>query len=226
MKEISIRTIARITISILLLCCGITAFSQKENKDIKQGNKLYEQGKYAEAEVEYREGLKKNPQSYGANFNLGNALYKQEKYEDAIQHYQIAGSGLKDNKEKAAISHNIGNAFLKKEKYEESVKAYKQALRYNPTDEDTRYNLAYAQKMLLQQQQQQQDNQNQENQNNDNQDQNKNQQQQQQQNDQNMSKENAEQILKSIEEDEKELQEKIKLKEKKDTKRYNVEKEW
>jgi len=222
--------ITKIIISILFLFSGTVAFSQKENSDIIQGNKLFEQGKYTEAEVKYREGLEKNPQSYGANFNLGNALYRQEKYDDALQYYQIAGSRLKDNdkKEKSAVFHNMGNAFVKKEKYDEGIKAYKQALRYNPNDEDTRYNLAYAQQMLLEQQQQQQNNQNQENQpNEDNQEPNKNQkQQQQQQNDQNMSRENAEQILKAIEEDEKDIQEKIKLKEKKDTKRYSVEKEW
>jgi tetratricopeptide (TPR) repeat protein len=221
--------ITKIIISILFLFGGTVAFSQKENSGIKQGNKLYDQGKYTEAEVKYREGLEKNSQSYGANFNLGNALYKQGKYDDALQHYQIAGNRLKDNdkKEKSAVFHNMGNTLVKKEQYEDGIKAYKQALRYSPNDEDTRYNLAYAQQMLLEQQQQQQNNQNQENQpNEDKQDPNKNKQQQQQQNDQNMSRENAEQILKAIEEDEKNIQEKIKLKEKKDTKRYSVEKEW
>ena len=222
--------ITKIIISISFLCCHFVAFSQKENSDVKKGNELYDKGKYVEAEVKYREGLKKNSQSYGATYNLANALYKQERYEDAIEQYQIAGSKLKekDKLEKAAVSHNIGNALLKTEKYAESVQAYKQALRYNPDDEDARYNLAYAQQMLQQQPPQQQPDQNQD-QNQDQNDQNKNQQQQQQeqqQNDQNMSKENAEQILKAIEEDEKEIQEKIKLKEKKDTKRYSVEKEW
>jgi len=218
----------KIIISTLLLCSSVAVFSQKENTDIKKGNELYEQGKYVEAEVKYREGLKKNPQSYGATYNLANALYKQERYEDALEYYQVAGSKLKekDNLEKAAVAHNIGNALLKTDKYAESIQAYKQALRYNPNDEDSRYNLAYAQQMLLQQPPQQQSGQNQDDQNQDQNNQNKNQQQQQQQNDQSMSKENAEQILKAIEEDEKDIQEKIKLKEKKDAKRYNVEKEW
>jgi len=142
----------------------------------------------------------------------------------------------------------------RKKKYDESIKAYKKALRYSPNDEDTRYNLAYAQKMLIQQQNQQDNNdqnkednkdqnqqdQNQQNQNQDKQDNkdqkqdNKDQQSQQndqkqdkpQQNKPQMSRENAEQILKAMEEDEKELQEKIKLQEKKDAKRYNVEKDW
>ena len=150
--------ITKIIISISLLCYGVAAFSQKENEDIKKGNELYEQKEYVQAEVKYRQGLKKNPQSYGAAYNLANALYKQERYEDAIEYYQIAGSKLKekDNLEKAAVAHNIGNALLKTEKYTESIQAYKQALRYNPNDEDSRYNLAYAQQMLLQQPPQQQ----------------------------------------------------------------------
>ena len=219
--------ITKIIISTFLLCSSVAAFSQKENTDIKKGNELYEQGKYVEAEVRYREGLKKNPQSYGATYNLASALYKQERYEDAIEYYQVAGSKLKekDNLEKAAVSHNIGNALLKTQKYAESIQAYKQALRYNPNDEDSRYNLAYAQQMLQQQPPQQQNDQNQDQNQDQNNKQNKNQ-QQQQQNDQSMSKENAEQILKAIEQDEKDIQEKIKLKEKKDTKRYSVEKEW
>ncbi len=227
MKEISIKII----ISISLFCCSAAAFSQKENNDIKKGNEQYDQGKYDQAEIEYHKGLQKNSQSYGANYNLGNTLYNQKKYEDAIQQYQIAGSKLKENDKlgKADVAHNLGNALLKTGKYAESIQAYKQALRYNPNNEETRYNLAYAQQMLQQQQQQQpQQNEDNQDQNKDQNDQNKNQQQQeqQQQNDQNMSKENAEQILKAIEEDEKDIQEKIKLKEKKDTKRYNVEKEW
>ena len=243
--------------STMSLCCAISAFSQKENKDIKRGNELYRQEKFTEAEVEYRNGLDKNSASFGANYNLGNTLYKEGKYEEAIQQYQIAGSGLKDAKQNATIHHNIGNAFLKQQKYGESIKSYKNALRYNPNDEDTRYNLAYAQKMLIQQQNQQNNNgdnkednkdqnqQNQQNQNQQNQNQDKqdnqdqkqdNQNQQSQQNDQKqdkqqqnkpqMSRENAEQILKALEEDEKSLQEKIKLQEKKDAKRYNVEKDW
>ncbi|MBO5345574.1 MAG: tetratricopeptide repeat protein [Paludibacteraceae bacterium] len=189
----------RYIVLILMLFPMFALFAQKESRNVNAGNKYYEKEKYVESEVEYRKGLEQNNSSFSANFNLGNALYRQEKYEDAAQQFEkaaaLAGS---DSKRIAAANHNKGNALLSAQKIDEAIEAYKEALRNNPNDHDTRYNLAYA-KHLRQQQQQQE---------------------------QGMSKENAEQILQALMEDEKQTQEKVKEQEAKKAKRYRVEKDW
>ena len=152
----------RYIVLILMLLPVLALFAQKESRNVNAGNKYYEKEKYVESEVEYRKGLEQNNSSFSANFNLGNALYRQEKYEDAAQQFEkaaaLAGS---DSKRIAAANHNKGNALLNAQKIDEAIEAYKEALRNNPNDHDTRYNLAYA-KHLRQQQQQQQQNQQQE----------------------------------------------------------------
>lgn len=195
-----------------LLSASVSA--QKGNNEVRAGNKKYNSKKYIEAEIDYRKGLEKNPKSFEGNYNLGNSLFRQKKYEEAFQQYEKAASyAPKTEKEKLAASyHNMGNSLLMQKKIEESIEAYKQALRNNPKDNDTRYNLAYAQSLLKKQQQQQNKNdknkdqkqdQKQDNQQNkpkDDQKDQKNQQQQQQQ----MTKENAQQILDALSQDEKE----------------------
>ncbi|HQB37610.1 MAG TPA: tetratricopeptide repeat protein, partial [Bacteroidales bacterium] len=155
----------------------------------------------------------------------GDALYKQEKYEDAGKQFIENINLNEDRNKKSAGFYNLGNSFLKSNKLKESIDAYKNSLRLNPQNLEAKYNLAYAQD-LLQQQQQQQQNQDQQQQKQDknNQDQNKekeqdqsdnkeqqDQQQQPQQDDQAISKEDAERILNALENDEKNVQEKVKL---------------
>lgn len=224
----------------LLAFMPVSIMAQQESADIRSGNKYYKQEKYTEAEVEYRKGLDKNKDSFEGHFNLGDALYRQEKFDDAIEQFKIAGTQAENDKGKlAAVNHNIGNALLQQQKYAESIAAYKQALKNNPKDDETRYNLAYAQEMLRQQQQQQQ-NQNQDNKDDNKQDeqkqnqqqeQNKQEQEQQDQEqqqpqpqEQTMSKENAEQILEALLQDEKETQEKAKRATMKSSKK--ADKDW
>jgi len=129
-------------------------WAQKENDDVRAGNKLYKAAKYTEAEIAYRKGLLKNPKSFEANYNLGNALFKQKKYPQALEQYNNAVSQQPtDKKQMAAAFHNVGNSLLVDKKIEESIKAYKSALKFNPKDDETRYNLAYAQLMLKKEQQ-------------------------------------------------------------------------
>lgn len=148
-----------LTITLLLLIAG-DGFAQKENPLIRQGNKQYEEGKFKEAEIDYRKALERTPGSVKGSYNLGNSLYRQENYEEATRNFADAARLIDDKDEagKSAALHNLGNTLLKNGKLEESIEAYKQALRYNPADEDTRYNLAYAMNQLQQQQQQQQQN--------------------------------------------------------------------
>jgi tetratricopeptide (TPR) repeat protein len=142
---------------LILFLAPVALFAQKEWRDVKRGNKFYEDEKYVEAEVGYRKGLDQNGSSFAANFNLGNSLYRQEKFEDAAEQFAKASALAGDDKGRiAAAYHNQGNALLSANKIDEAIDAYKAALRANPDDHDTRYNLAYAKHLKQQQQQYQQ----------------------------------------------------------------------
>lgn len=223
---------------MLFACCSVCVFAQQEARNVRLGNRQYRDSSYVDAEVEYRKALERNPKSFEGLYNLGNALFKQEKYDEALEQYKAAAAVAGDDKGRlSAVNHNIGNSLCAKQQYAEAVEAYKASLKQNPKDNETRYNLAYAQEMCKQQQQQQQNQQNQQDQQQQqdkkDQQQNKNQQnqqdkqeqkQQQQQQDQQMSKENAERILQALEEDEKEAQEKAQKAQYKGTR--NAEKDW
>ena len=147
--------------AITAFCCMNGMFAQKaERSHIRKGNKLYKEEKYTESEIAYRQSIEVNPRSVEGSYNLGNALYKQEKYPEAAEQYQqIAGQRerlLTENpanaQRLAEVFHNLGNIQMKNKDYAKSIEAYKQSLRMNPKDEETRYNLALAQKLLNDQQ--------------------------------------------------------------------------
>lgn len=212
---------------VLLLFMAASVSAQKAERDfIRKGNRLFKDSVYVDAEVNYRKALEVNPKSTVSMFNLGNTLAQQNKLQEAMEQYVGATKLEKDKSNLAQIYHNMGVILHSQKDYAKAVEAYKQSLRNNPKDDETRYNLALAQKMLKDQQQNQQ-NQDQ-NQNQDQQDQQKeqdkkeqNQQNQQDKQDQQqqsqpekkdneMSKENAEQLLNSVMQDEKEVQDKVK----------------
>jgi tetratricopeptide (TPR) repeat protein len=205
-------------------------------KEMRAGNKWYSASNPVEAETSYRKALDANKKSNEAAFNLGDALYRQEKYNKAAEQFEIAANNMVEKTEKAKAYHNMGNSYVQQQKLKEGIEAYKQALRNNPNDMDTKTNLSYALKLLQQQQNQQDKNdndqdkkdddqdkkddqkqdQNQQNQdqNQQNQDQQQNEdQQQQQQQQQQISQEEAQRMLDIIAQEEKELQEKLKKKE-------------
>ena len=139
-------------IIILFILISFQLFAQKESPDVRTGNKFYNSEKYTEAEVEYRKGLQKNPASFEANYNLGNSLFRQNKYKEALEQYKIAAALQPGDKVKVAASfHNTGNSLLAEKKIEESIEAYKMAPKANPKDNDTRFNLAFAQALLKKQ---------------------------------------------------------------------------
>ncbi|MDD2528087.1 MAG: tetratricopeptide repeat protein [Lentimicrobium sp.] len=215
----------------------IQGFGQNERGMLRQGNKLYEDEKFNEAEIEYRKALEKAQTSVKGNYNLGNALYKQEKFDEAVNSLSNANAMIKetDTQLKAKALHNLGNALLKADKLPESIEAYKQSLRLNPADNDTRYNLAYAMQKLQQQQQQQQSQNNQDNKdkNDDkNQQQNQKDQQQDDQQDQDqqqqkpqISKQDAERMLQALKNDEQKTLDKVNRQKVKAT-NAKVEKDW
>lgn len=129
--------------------------AQSEKKHLKEGNAAYKKNDFVNAEKEYNKALGKNKDSYKGAFNLGDAYYKQGKYEEAANQFQLLTHRATSKDTLAKAFHNLGNSLLKSKKYQESVDAYKNALKNNPNDADTRYNLAYAQQYLKQQQEQQ-----------------------------------------------------------------------
>lgn len=224
----------------LLLIFGGSLFGQNDKKYIREGNKEFANENFEKSELSYRKAVELAKAPFKASFNVGDALYKQEKYEEAAKQFEQLSESDIEKTAKGAMYHNLGNSMLQSNKLEESIEAYKDALRNNPNDLETKYNLAFAQDKLKEQQQQQQqqnkDNQdqdknkdqenkdNQDQQNKDqenkdnkdkqdqNQDQNKNNQdkQQQQQKPNQISKEDAARILQALQNQEKDIQDKVK----------------
>ena len=203
-----------------MLLMSVSAFAQKAERDyIRKGNRAFKDSVFVDAEVNYRKALDANPSSTIARFNLGNTLLWQNKAQEAMNEFADAARIEKDKGRKAQIFHNMGVIFHSTKEYEKAIEMYKEALRNNPSDDETRYNLALAQKMLKDQQQNQQNqdqNQQEQQQNQDQQQQQQQDQQQQQQQQQpeqkqdEMSKENAEQLLNSVMQDEQNTQDKVK----------------
>ncbi|MBA4321425.1 MAG: hypothetical protein C0408_01275 [Odoribacter sp.] len=212
-----------------------TIYGQGEKKFIRQGNGQYNDKKFSDSEISYRKAIDKNKVSSDAGFNLGDALYKQNKYEEAGKLFLDNSETAADNSKKSAGFYNLGNSLLNNNKVQESIQAYKNSLKLYPGNYEAKYNLAYAQDLLKQQQQQQKDqkdnednkdnkkedqnkDRNKEQDKNQNKDQNKAQentkdqkQENQQQQQQGISKEDAQRLLNAIANDEKNVQEKVKL---------------
>lgn len=140
------------TLLLIILCFTLHNTLAQDNASIREGNKLYRQKKYAEAQKKYMQASTKQKDAR-ADFNANDAIYEQGKYADAQAGFKKLVEAEKDPNKKAVMQHNLGNSFLKEKKYEEALQAYKQSLMNNPADDDTRYNLVYAQKKIQQQKQ-------------------------------------------------------------------------
>lgn len=121
---------------------------RKARKLLRQGNELYQKQQYTDASVAYQKSLGNNSNYNKATYNLGNAFYQNNNFKEAIPQYELTAKMAKDKFTKAAAFHNLGNAMLESKNYQGAVDGYKNALRNNPNDDETRYNLAVAQKLL------------------------------------------------------------------------------
>ncbi len=225
----------RYTLILLVILAGMlhSVSAQNERRFIRNGTDHYDNEEYVESEVEFRKALEKAPNSFEGRFNLGDALFKQEKIDEAIQQFQSLTNSTDDKEKLSDIYHNIGNGFFAKKELEKSIEAYKEALRNDPDDDETRYNLIVAQKLRdkqkekEQKQKKDQEKQKQEQkkqQQKQQQQQKQKQQQQQPKQQQGMSKEDAERILRSIDENEKEIQKRIRKS--KEKQHQNIKKNW
>ena len=200
----------------ILMIQALVGFAQTDRQHIRYGNRWFKQDNYVKAEAEYRKAVDKNPSNPQALYNLGCALLMQKKDSAAIQQFEHAGKIETDPKRKAMAYHNIGWICQSLKMYGEAAEAYKESLRNNPSDNETRYNLALCKRLNKQQQQQQKKQQQKkqqnkgENKSKEKKEQDKNQKQQQQKQQEKMSKENAEQMLNAAMQQEQQTQQRIK----------------
>lgn len=144
------------TFALLVLMVSVMYGQNKETEQIKKESKVYTynankalaENSFADAEAEYRKAISKDGENATAKYNLGNAYYQNESYEQAFNRYKQASEVALTKAEKHKAYHNMGNVFMKNKEYEKAVAAYKNALRNNPTDDETRYNFALAKEML------------------------------------------------------------------------------
>ena len=213
-KKIRLKVAA---VLILFFFINNSSFAQSAKSEIIEGNKAYKKSDYDGAENSYRGALKIADNNPTASYNLGNALYRKDNTDEAVNSFDNSIKNSKDNDTKEKAYYNKGVAYQKAKKLPECINAYKNALMLRPDDEDARQNLQRALKELQQQQQQQQQNQKDKKQQNKN-DQKKQDQQKNNQQKQNnepkpqpskISKQDAEEKLKSLLENEKALQDKL-----------------
>ena len=222
---------------LLLLLAATTASAQMTDRQyIRQGNKQFRSGDYANAEVSYRKAIEKNAKNPQAAFNLGNALMAQKKDSAAVEQFEGAARLETNSLRKAQAYHNMGVICQTHKMYGEAIEAYKNALRLNPKDDETRYNLVLCkhqkQKQDQQQQNQQggdddkkQDDKQKEQQQPDQQKDKQDDKQQKEQPKPQMSKDNAEQLLNAAIQNEKQTQEKLKQQQQQPQRR-NIQKNW
>lgn len=220
--------------TVALLLVALTASAQTDRQYIREGNKQFRLGQYDKAEVSYRKAVEKNPKNPQAAYNLGNALMAQKKDSAAVQQFEQSARMEANPLRKSAAYHNMGVICQTHKMYDDAIEAYKNSLRLNPNDDETRYNLVLCKHLKKKQNDKQKQNQqNKDDQKNkdDKKDDQKDQKQdkkddkQQEQQKPQMSKDNAEQLLNAAIQNEKMTQDKMK-KQQQQPQRRNVLKNW
>lgn len=200
--------------------------TRREREFIRNGNKFYDEKRYADAEVEYKKAISENPNSQIGNYNLALSLIKQSggtnvegennPLKDASELLSSVAQGSKNPELRSKAFYNLGNLAYNQQQYAQSIEMYKNALRENPEDNQARENLRLAQ--LKKQEQEQNKDKNKNDKKEDKKDKNQDkedkkednkQQQPQQPKPNEMSKENMEQILQTMQNQEKATQEKV-----------------
>ena len=139
-------------LSLVLLAFGSSSLhAQGIKSHLRQANKLYHAKDYAGAIQSYRRALLRDSLSGKANFGLGASAYAQGRYDEAKSYLERAVQDQQlTPQQQAGVLHNLGNVAMKKKDYQSAVQSYEEALLRNPEAENTRYNLALAQKLLQQ----------------------------------------------------------------------------
>lgn len=205
-----------ILLTIMGLLTVASIFAQADRQYLRSGNRQFREQNYVKAEAEYRKAVTNNPRNAQAIYNLGCALMMQQKDSAAVEQYENAGKLETSKLRKSKSYHNIGVICQRHQMYGEAIQAYEESLRNNPSDDETRYNLALCKRLQKKQpqnkdkNQQQKDDKKQEDKNQNKKDKNKDKQKEQEQPKEQMSKENAEQLLNAAMQEEKATQQRLK----------------
>lgn len=152
------RSLILALLALALPTAGV--FAQEGRKQVEEGNRLYEAGRYGEAHERYLEALRQDPENPLIRFNEGNALYQSQEFQRALEAYgEVAEAGVQGLDARAW--YNLGNALVQQEQLPEALEAYKQALRRDPSDRDAKHNLEVVLDRMQQDEQEQQQDQNQ-----------------------------------------------------------------
>ncbi len=161
------KTVMNYLFAALFFCNALVGFAQKKKQLPKHekealqfvfdGNDKLLKGNVLEGEKSYRKAIAKDPNNGKAKYNLGYSYYKTKSFQEAVQRNKQAAELAKNKGEKHIAYHNLGNSYLQMQKPDEAIEAYKNALRNNPMDDETRYNLAVAKQAKKQQDQQNKD---------------------------------------------------------------------
>ena len=201
------------TLVLFLVFTGfsIVATAQSDKKDIRAGNRAFRKGDMEQALIDYQKAFTKDTTSLKAKYNLANVLHQMGQHEQAAKAMHTVPDSLQAVGQKADAWHNMGNFQLSQEDYAKSIEAYKDALRKRPEDYETKANLAYAQKMLKNQQENedQDENRDQDEDEDQDQDQDQDRDQDREQPEPSITPQAAQQILEAMQQKEKETQDKI-----------------
>ena len=153
LKQCKIKNLKQIKfiLSISLTLVFALSFSQETDKTLQRSNDYIYQGNelasedFITAEMEYRKAVSIKPENAKGSYNLGNAYYKSGFFDEALDRHIEAAENASTKEERHRAFHNIGNALMQQKQCQKAVDAFKNALRNNPSDDETRYNLALAQ---------------------------------------------------------------------------------
>lgn len=207
---------------ILFIMVSLCAVAQNDRDHVRRGNRLMRDTLFAKAQVEYQKAIEADNTNAIAHYNMGNALMYQNKAEDALKEYDTATKFEKNKIRLSKIYHNMGVLMQAAKQYDKAVACYQSSLRNDPTNNQTRYNYALSLYLAKKNRSNQNNQDQQKDQNGKDDKKDKEKQEQEKQNKQNeqkqkeeakpepdMSKENAEQMLKAAMQDEKSTQEKM-----------------
>lgn len=150
----------------ILLLTTVFSYAQEEDKALElatkkandlvyKANDLASNDDFISAEMEYRKALSQKPTSVAGTYNLAHSYYKEGNYEEALYRNKQAAKNATDKVEKHRAYHNIGNILMQNNECKQAVEAYKNALRNDPTDDESRYNLGLAKECAKKQEQEQ-----------------------------------------------------------------------
>ena len=238
--------ISKLILILILAMVGtgsVSADNRQSRKYIRHGNSLYRAGKHREALVDYYKAMRADTTNARALYNLSTAMFPDQwrsvpdaQRDTMVNYYRQAAQNETTPYRKAHAYHNMGVVLQGKQDFQNAIEAYKMSLRFNPNDDETRYNLVLCQRQLKKQggggknnqQNNQDEQQDQQKQEQDKQQQQQQQKQDQQQNEQEppMSKENAEQLLNAVMQQEKQTQQRMQDAKQQQSKRRRIEKNW